>query len=83
MARRATKHTNRAGEEYRERERGGEAEQDRQLDSVFFLAFFPEENKKFPCLKALNIQFRYLKMFSTTTATAEGGGGGGRQREDS
>lgn len=25
-----------------------------------------EENKKFPCLKALNIQFRYLKTFSTT-----------------
>jgi len=35
-----------------------------------------EENKKFPCLKALNIQFRYLKTFSTTTTET-----GKRERE--
>jgi len=53
----------------KEKERGTGKGRQKQIDKVFFFIFLEEENKKFPCLKALNIQFRYLKMFSTIITT--------------
>jgi len=56
-------------EEEKEIERERRRVRQRRIDKLFFFIFLEEENKKFPCLKALNIQFRYLKMFSTITTT--------------